>query len=617
MILEKISASADLKHLSDVQLKVLANEIRHFLIEHISETGGHLAANLGVVELTLALHQVFDVEYDRIIWDVGHQVYTHKILTGRREQFTTLRQMNGLSGFPKTEEDTADAFNTGHSSTSISAAAGFAAAAKLKGEERVAVAVIGDGSLTGGMAFEAMNHAGSMKIPLIVILNDNGMSISRNVGGLSKNLRRIRNTRRYFEFKTNVKSVLDKIPLIGSPLRRQIHKLKTLLKPLVVQNVLFEDLGFRYLGPADGHNIEELKVILQQAKAMKEPVFVHIRTKKGKGYLPAEKNPEFFHGVPRFDSQTGQPLKSSETPDWSTEFGNHLCKLAEKNLRILAITAAMPTGTGLTRFKERFPNRYFNVGIAEQHAVTFAAGLAKSGMIPCFAVYSTFLQRGYDQLLHDIALQNLHTVFCLDRCGPVGADGETHQGVFDISYLSHLPGFTILSPSNDRDLKEMMTYAFEECTGPVAIRYPRGEVKRAVWTMNPPKVTVSCLRREGEDVLIAAVGTTVFDALAAAKLLAENNIQAAVLDVRVIKPMDRAVLEQYSVGKKLVVVLEDNVITGGFGEQTAAILPCKVLCLAYPDEPIVQGTVSQLKERYGLSPAKIAERIIRQLESQE
>lgn len=374
MILEQIHTSRDLQGLSDQQLSVLANEIRRFLLQHVSKTGGHLAANLGVVELTLALHQVFDVSYDKLIWDVGHQAYTHKILTGRAERFSTLRQMDGLSGFPKTEEDETDAFNTGHSSTSISAAAGFAAAAKLKGESRTAVAVIGDGALTGGMAFEALNHAGSLDIPLVVVLNDNGMSISKNVGGLSQKLKKIRNTTRYFEFKSNVKSTLDRIPLIGRPLKKRITAIKKALKPLVVQNVIFEDLGFTYLGPVDGHNLEDLKVILRQAKKMREPVLVHVHTKKGKGYLPAEKNPGHFHGVSSFDSETGQPLKQKEKPDWSAHFGEILCRLAEVNPKIMAITAAMPLGTGLTKFQKRFPTRFFDVGIAEQHAVTFAAG---------------------------------------------------------------------------------------------------------------------------------------------------------------------------------------------------------------------------------------------------
>ena len=610
MILERISASADIKHLSKEQVKELAAEIREFLVKHVSETGGHLAASLGVVELTMALHQVFDLDYDRVVWDVGHQAYAHKILTGRWREFSSLRQMGGLSGFPKTEECDADAFNTGHSSTSISAAVGFAVAAKLRGETKTAIAVIGDGSLGGGMAFEAMNHAGAMKIPLIVVLNDNGMSISKNVGGLSRRLKKLRNTRRYFDFKTNVKSALDKIPVIGPPLKRWMRGFKKMIKRLVVRSVLFEDLGFSYMGPVDGHNVEELKVILQQAKMKQEPVFIHVRTKKGKGYVPAEKNPEFFHGVSNFDSQTGRPLKSMENMDWSSLFGETILTLAEDNPKLLAITAAMPMGTGLKKFQESFPERFFNVGIAEQHGVTFAAGLAKAGMTPCFAVYSTFLQRGFDQLLHDVALQKLHAVFCVDRCGPVGADGETHHGVFDLSYLLPLPGFTVLSPSNGRDFQAMLAYAVEEAKGPVAIRYPRGEVQYGVPGVTTSlDITKAALLRDGMDVLIAAVGTTVYDALAAAELLAEHHISVAVLDVRSVKPLDRETLLKYSRGKKLIVSLEDNVETGGFGQQLLHLLQREVLVLGYPDEPIVHGTVPQLKEKYGLSPEQIARRI--------
>ncbi len=611
MILERITASADIKHLTKEQLQELAAEIREFMVQNVSETGGHLAASLGVVELTMALHQVFDVDYDRIVWDVGHQSYPHKILTGRWREFSTLRQMNGLSGFPKTEECDADAFNTGHSSTSISAAVGFAVAAKLRGENKTAVAVIGDGSIGGGMAFEAMNHAGAMKIPLIVVLNDNGMSISKNVGGLSRRLKRLRNTRRYFDFKTNVKSVLDKIPVIGVYLKRWIRNLKKMMKRLLVRSVLFEDLGFSYMGPVDGHNVDELKVILQQAKMKQEPVFIHVRTKKGKGYIPAEKNPEFFHGVSNFDSQTGRPLKATENKDWSSLFGDTILTLAEDNPKLLAITAAMPMGTGLKKFQERYPEQFFNVGIAEQHAVTFAAGLAKAGMIPCFAVYSTFLQRGFDQLLHDVALQKLHAVFCVDRCGPVGADGETHHGVFDLSYLLPLPGFMVLSPSNGKDLQAMLAYAVEEAKGPVAIRYPRGEVQYGIADTKPSlDVTKATLVREGKDVLIAAVGTTVFDALAAAELLEKHHIGVSVLDVRSVKPLDEEALCKHSKGKKLVVSLEDNVRTGGFGQQLLNLLQREVMILAYPDEPIVHGTIPQLKEKYGLSAEQITKRIM-------
>lgn len=611
MILEQIHASCDVRNLNDSQLTLLAEEIRTFLLRHISKNGGHLAANLGVVELTLALHQVFDVAYDRIIWDVGHQSYTHKILTGRRERFSTLRQMGGLSGFPKTEENQADAFNTGHSSTSISAAAGFAVAAKLNGENRTAVAVIGDGALTGGMAFEALNHAGSMEIPLVVVLNDNGMSISKNVGGLSRKLKKIRNTTRYFRFKSNVKSTLDKIPIVGPPLKRRIIAVKKALKPLVVQNVFFEDLGFSYLGPVDGHDFKALRVILNQAKKMKRPVLVHVHTKKGKGYLPAEKNPGQFHGVPSFDSETGNPLNQKKNLDWSSLFGKTLCQIAEHNPEVIAITAAMLQGTGLTEFQEKYPDRFFDVGIAEQHAVTFSAGLAKAGKIPCFAVYSSFLQRGYDQLLHDVALQKLHAVFCIDRSGPVGNDGETHQGVFDLSYLLHLPGFTVLSPSNSNDFEHMLDYAVNYCKGPVAIRYPRGEILYPKWNIGTESlVNTGYLCRNGEDILIAAVGTTVFDALEAADILCKHGIDTAVLDVGMVKPINETALLNFSRGKRIVASLEDNVITGGFGQQLACLLKREVKIFAYPDEPIIQGNISELKEYYGLSSVQIAKALL-------
>lgn len=610
MILERITTSADVKQLSKEQVKELASEMREYMVKHVSKTGGHLAPSLGVVELTIALHQVFDVEYDRIVWDVGHQSYPHKILTGRWKEFSTLRQMGGISGFPKTEECDADAFNTGHSSTSISAVVGFAVAAKLRGEDKTAVAVIGDGSLGGGMAFEAMNHAGAMKIPMIVILNDNGMSISKNVGGLSKRLKRLRNTRRYFNLKTNVKSTLDKIPVLGPPLKKWMIGSKKMIKRLVVRSVLFEDLGFSYMGPVDGHNVEELKVILSQAKAKKEPVFIHVRTKKGKGYAPAEKNPEIFHGVSNFDSETGRPLKVTENPDWSTLFGDTLVTLAKDNPKLVAITAAMPLGTGLKKFQEQYPSRFFNVGIAEQHAVTFSAGLAKGGMVPCFAVYSTFLQRGYDQLLHDVALQQLHAVFCIDRCGPVGADGETHQGVFDLSYLMPLPGFTVFSPSNGIDFQAMLAYAVEEAKGPVAIRYPRGEVQQTIVDTKPSlDITKAHLLRDGTDVLVAAVGTTVFDALEAAEYLEKKGISVAVLDVRSVKPLDEASILKYSRGKKLIVSVEDHVKIGGFGQQLQDLLKKEVLVCAYPNEPIVHGIVSQLKEKYEMSGEQIAMRI--------
>ncbi len=608
-MLQRIHTSKEIKNMSFSELKDLAKEIRQFLISHVSKTGGHLAANLGVVELTIALHRVFDVYSDKIIWDVGHQSYTHKILTGRGTRFSTLRQFHRLSVFPKAEGKAFGAFNTGHSSTSISAATGFAVAASLKGESHSAVAVIGDGALTGGMAFEALNHAGTMKIPLVVVLNDNGMSISQNVGGISKHLKRIRNTRRYFKLKSHVKFFLDKLPIIGLPIKRYMASFKSAIKRIVVKDMFFEDFGFTYLGPVDGHDIQSISFLLEQAKEMRMPVVVHVHTKKGKGYLPAEKDPGYFHGISEFDSSTGQPIKEKAL-DWSAYFGECLSNLAKASPDIVAITAAMPIGTGLESFRQQFPERFFDVGIAEQHAVTFAAGLAKAGLTPCVAVYSTFLQRAYDQLLHDVALQNLHVVFCIDRSGPVGSDGETHQGVFDISYLSHLPGFTILSPSNQEDFRAMMVYAFEACGGPVAIRYPRGTVTLPNWNSDLSKITEPVLVKDGSDVLIVSVGTTVYDACSAADILEQQHISTAVLDIRAIKPLPMERLLHYTKGKKLVVSLEDNVTTGGFGQQLLVALKRDVMVFAYPDEPIVQGNIKELKCKYGLTPEQIAKKVM-------
>lgn len=608
-LLEKIHKINDIKRFSAIECEKLTEEIRRFLISNVSKTGGHLSSNLGVVELTIALHRAFDLNFDRVIWDVGHQSYVHKILTGRANQFQSLRQLGGLSGFPKTEECEADCFNTGHSSTSVSAAVGYAVAASIQGEEKTSIAVIGDGALTGGMVFEALNHAGALQIPMIVILNDNGMSISQNVGGVSKRLKQIRNTRRYFSLKASVKTALDRIPFIGTPLKKGMANFKKTLKRIFVKDMFFEDFGFTYLGPVDGHSIPDLEIILNQAKKTKKPVVVHVHTQKGKGYRPAEKDPDFFHGVAEFNKETGQ-LLSPGNKDWSGFFGEKLCSLAKNNDKVVAITAAMPLGTGLEPFKKQFSNRFFDVGIAEQHAVTFTAGMAKAGFIPCVAIYSTFLQRAYDQLLHDIALQNLHVVFCLDRSGPVGRDGETHQGIYDISYLSHLPGFTILSPSNQEDFDRMLTYAVEECSGPVAIRYPRGEISTAAWKTDFQNKEWGITVCEGTDILIAAVGTTVFDAHAVAKILKEHKVGTTVLDIQSVKPMNKALIEKHSEGKKLLVTMEDNVITGGFGQQLQSMIDQPVIKFAYPDEPIGQGSVKELKYKYGLSPEQIAGKIL-------
>lgn len=603
---EKFRLTKDLKEMNIDELNALAADIRRFLIDSISKTGGHLAANLGVVELTLALFLEFDPYSDRIVWDVGHQAYIHKMLTDRADRFDTLRKLDGISGFPKMSESKADAFNTGHSSTSVSAVTGFAAAARLRGTNERAVAVIGDGAMTGGMVYEALNHAGSENLPVIVVLNDNGMSISKNVGGIANRLKRLRTTGRYFKLKAEVKSFLSHIPLIGKPLRKGIARIKRAIRKLLLPAALFEDLGFKYLGPADGHNIEDLRVILRQAKKLNAPVVVHVNTKKGKGYVHAEKNPDFFHGVQSFDADTGKTGGSAQS--WSDYFGERLCDLAESNDKVVAITAAMPLGTGLDKFSKKFRDRFFDVAIAEQHAVTFSAAMAAGGFVPVTAVYSTFLQRAYDQIIHDCALMNLHTVFCIDRCGIVGSDGETHQGVFDIAYMTQIPNMTVLSPSNKTDFDTMLDFAVNKINSPVSIRYPRGEAKSLdVDYLEPTKTR---LVKSGTDILITAVGVTLYDALAVAEMLEKQGVSAAVADVRCIKPIDTGFMKKHSADKKLVVAVEDGTEIGGFGQQLESLLNAKVLKFAYPDEPIVQGSCEQLKDKYGLSAEKIAQRIL-------
>ncbi len=607
-LLEQISDSRDLQRLSIKELERLAAEIRTFLIAHVSETGGHLSSNLGTVELTLALHKVFDVSCDKIVWDVGHQSYTHKILTGRKEAFDTLRSMDGISGFPKTEENPADAFNTGHSSTSVSAALGIAKANELLGKAGRAVAVIGDGALTGGMAFEALNHAGSSRTPLVVVLNDNGMSISKNVGGLSRHLKNLRNNKTYFVLKDDVKRTLDKVPLIGPPLKRLLHHLKVDMKKILVQDGVFEDFGMTYMGPVDGHNIQNLITLLNRAKELNEPVLVHIHTVKGKGYSFAEQNPDIFHGIGAFDPQTGLEDGKS-APGFSDLFGTVMCTLAEQNKNVAAVTAAMPAGTGLMKFSALYPERFFDVGIAEQHAVTFSAGLAKAGMIPVFAVYSSFLQRGYDQIIHDVALQNLHVVFAIDRAGAVGRDGETHQGIYDLSYLSHIPGMKVLAPSCAQDFEQMLRYAVCECDGPVAVRYPRAAALPAEWKLSPLQVGKGSMIQEGTDVLLIAAGTMVQESVSAAKLLQKERISAGVMDVRFVKPLDIALIRKQAEKCRLVVTIEDNSVIGGLGSIVSQALDQKVISLGYSDEPIKQGTIAQLRRKYGIDAEGIADAV--------
>ncbi len=615
-ILDVVKSSDDVKKLNIPELTALAAEIRSFLVENISQHGGHLSSNLGTVELTLALHKVFDFSSDKIVWDVGHQSYTHKIITGRKDAFSTLRRKDGISGFPKTEESETDAFNTGHSSTSVSAALGFAKAFELQGKEACAVAVLGDGALTGGMAYEALNHAGSSKTPLIVILNDNGMSISRNVGGVSQYLRKMSSRSAYIAVKKSVKKFLSNLPLVGKPFERFAHRGKRLLKKILLQKKLFENMGLEYLGPVDGHDFKELITIIDYAKSLKRPVIVHAVTKKGKGYEPSEKNPSLFHGVGKFDAETGEVAESSERT-FSEAFGEEIVRLGEKNEKIVCVTAAMPLGTGLSEFAEKFPHRFFDVGIAEQHAVTFSAAMAKEGLVPVFAVYSTFLQRGYDQLLHDVALQNLHAVFAVDRAGASGNDGETHQGIYDFSYLSHLPNMTVLAPATTEELKAMLDFAVNRVEGPVALRYPKGEISFGNAKCLPVELGHGVAEREGDDVLIVAAGAQVAEALKAAEILGGSGISVAVMNVRFLKPFDEALFRKMAEGKKLIAVTEDNVCIGGLTDTVRRYADRKVTEFAFPDVPLVQGSIREQKMLAFVDAESMAEKIKAELAGDE
>lgn len=607
-LLDSINSSEDVKKLNISELETLAAQIRSFLVENVSARGGHLSSNLGTVELTLALHKVFDVSKDRLVWDVGHQAYTHKIITGRRGDFAALRKKDGLSGFPKTEESVTDAFNTGHSSTSVSAALGFAKAFELEGSENRAVAIIGDGALTGGMAYEALNHAGSGTTPLIVILNDNGMSISQNVGGLADYLEKICSSAKYIGFKNDVKRFLSRLPVVGAPFTKIAERSKCLLKKILLQKKLFENMGLEYLGPVDGHNLYDLIVILEHAKTFEKPVIVHVRTQKGRGYKMAEENPSFYHGVQKFDPDTGECLTAVGTT-YSDVFGEKMCELGEKNDRLVCITAAMPTGTGLVGFAERFPNRFFDVGIAEQHAVTFAAAMAMRGFTPVFAVYSSFLQRGFDQIYHDVALQNLHTVFAIDRAGAVGSDGETHQGIYDLSYLSLIPNMTVMAPSSEGEMRAMLDFAVNECSGPVAVRYPKGETDTAEYGNGEIQLGKGVACRRGSDVLIVAIGAELEDACRAAELLEKRGISAGVMNARFLKPFDSELFADMAKGVSAVVTVEDNTVIGGLGAAVAAIYDGTVHMLGFADKPLRQASVSEQKHDAGIDGEGIAEKI--------
>lgn len=616
-LLKTIYSPQDIQNLSLKQLKSLADEIRDTIIQTVAETGGHLAPNLGVVELTLALHRVFNSAVDRIIWDVGHQSYVHKLLTGRQVQFATLRQYGGISGFPKPEESIHDAFATGHSSTSISAALGMALARDLKGDPHSVVAVIGDGSLTGGMAFEAMNHAGHLKTNLIVVLNDNEMSIAPNVGALSGYLSRLRTDPMYSKGKDEIAELLQKLPH-GSKLLKVVDRLKDSFKYLVVPGMLFEELGFTYLGPVDGHDIKAMMTMLQQAKTVSGPVLVHVLTQKGRGYQPAEENPDRFHGVGPFDVATGTVKKSGGgAPSYTEVFGKTLVKLAQEDDKIIGITAAMPDGTGLNSFAREFPKRYFDVGIAEQHAVTMAAGMAMTGYRPVAAIYSTFLQRAYDQVLHDVCLQNLPVTFALDRGGLVGDDGPTHHGVFDIAYLRNIPNMVIMAPKDENELQHMLKTAVYH-SGPVAVRYPRGNGEGVPMDEELQHLPIGKgeILREGSDVLLIATGNMVRETLKATQSLSAQGIEAAVINARYVKPLDEELILDYARRTKNVVTIEEHVLMGGFGSavlelfEAAGLTDVKVKRIGIPDEFVEHGKQNILRANYGLTAEGIIETVL-------
>lgn len=618
MALDKILKENDIKYLSEEELKELPGEIRRFLIESISKTGGHLASNLGVVELTMALHLTFNLPKDKIIWDVGHQSYTHKILTGRKEGFNELRQYGGMSGFPKTCESDCDCFNTGHSSTSVSAALGMAQARDIMGEDYSVIAVIGDGALTGGMAYEALNNASELKSNFIIVLNDNNMSISENVGGMSSYLARFRTADAYRDLKNNVMNSLNHIPVYGEKMVKKIRNTKSSIKQLFIPGMFFEEMGIIYLGPVDGSNLEELRKTFEEAKKVDGPVLVHVITKKGAGYLPAERHPARFHGAEPFDIETGIPSNKRTEANYTDVFSTVIKKLGERNDKIVAITAAMRDGTGLKRFANVMPERFFDVGIAEEHAVTFAAGLAKAGLKPVFAVYSSFLQRAYDQILHDVCIQNLPVVFAVDRAGLVGSDGETHQGIFDISYLSSIPNMTVMAPKNKWELSDMMKFAVRY-DSPIAIRYPRG---LAYAGLKEHREAISYGKSEviyeGSRVALMALGSMVSVAEDVVGLLKEKGICATLINARFAMPFDRERIENLTDNHTLLVTLEENVLSGGFGEHVAsfvkeAALDIDVMTVAIPDAYVEHGNVTQLKKLLGIDADSVAERILKKI----
>lgn len=615
MLLEKIQKENDIKQLKSEELEKLAEEIRQFLVEKISVTGGHLASNLGVVELTMALHLAFELPQDKMIWDVGHQSYTHKILTGRRAGFDDLRKYGGMSGFPKRKESECDAFDTGHSSTSISAGLGYVAARDIKGEDHSVISIIGDGAMTGGMAYEALNNASRLKSNFIIVLNDNNMSISENVGGMSRYLNGLRTAEAYTGLKKGVEDTLMKIPVQGEKILYQMKKTKSGLKQLFVPGMFFEDMGITYLGPVDGHDIRKLYKTFQEAKRVDHAVLVHVLTKKGMGYGPAEENPSRFHGIVPFDIETGEAKEKSSKDSYTDIFSKVFCDIAKQNDAVVGITAAMADGTGLARFARMFPDRFFDVGIAEEHALTFAAGLAAGGLKPVVAVYSSFLQRAFDQTIHDVCLQNLPVMIAVDRAGLVGSDGETHQGLFDLSFLNMIPNMTILSPKNRWEMADMVRFC-ADFQYPVALRYPRGAAYEGLSAFRTPIVYgKSEILYEEEDIAVIFVGHMAELAVQVRDRLKEIGYHCSLINARFVKPLDTEMLEALTKDHRLFVTIEENVLSGGFGEQvlhyvSRAKLDVGVRCIGIPDDYVEHGNVDLLRREVGLDAETIVKQII-------
>jgi 1-deoxy-D-xylulose-5-phosphate synthase len=615
-LLDSINQANDIKKIKEQDYSRLAEEIRSFLIQNISKTGGHLASNLGVVELTMALHLFLGFPQDKLVWDVGHQAYIHKLLTGRKDLFSTLRQIDGLSGFPKREESICDSFDTGHSSTAISAALGLVKARDLSGETHKVVAVLGDGALTGGMAFEAINNAGRLKTNFIIVLNDNNMSISENVGGLANYLAKLRTSSKYTGFKENMENTLNLMPGVGKVIVDKLKRSKDAVKYFMLPSMFFEDMGLTYIGPIDGHNMESMRNAFEAAARVKKAVVVHVLTKKGKGYQLAEKYPSKFHSVDSFDIKSGQPMREEKNISFTKVFSNAMLSIAGENNKVVAITAAMPFGTGLSDFKKQYPDRFFDVGIAEEHAVTFAAGLAMGGYRPVVAIYSTFLQRAYDQIIHDVCINNLPVVFAIDRAGITGRDGKTHQGTFDLSFLSHIPNLVVMAPKNRYELEEMLRYSISY-DGPVAIRYPKGDAYEGLQEYTTPiEHGRSELIEEASDLAILAVGSMVKTGVEVLELLKQRGRNATLVNVRFVAPMDTELIDRLAESHKQFVTLEENVKSGGYGQKVADYLcenrkqDINLINISVPDQFIEHGGVNELHKRFGLDAQSIVERIL-------